>query len=376
LINEIFENLMEDNQLIENLLCLHEHKSWEQIALGLYSVLGDMDTADDVCKAASGAFKKQVMEHLARKNQHISEAVATVNAIQKLVKKHGTVQSNKLVGSTHPGETGFKFFLLPDGKIVQVLRTHAQTAEESGVDLLDLRNAGVMDTYINKIQNELDVSGDKLTKQQINTLLRMYIPYHIKTVYTSVSGMGRGTTVKSKAALEYLLTYGTLDEAVVKTVPAKDTESVMLKKYGASIGKLDVSTYRGEEDYKFWLLTNGKLISVKKSHGASAADANVWWKDLMNQGTVRGWITTAKNPFSPGDMNVEANNKLTKKQISTLVGMFIPYQVRRIYLDAPWVTDRVHGRINNLKSKAELDYLLTYGTLDEGQFTPKILMTD
>jgi len=69
MINEIYENIVIRDRIEERLHSLFEGKTWEQIALELYQILDDIDTADDMCKENVVAFRDMVMKLQAKKNQ-------------------------------------------------------------------------------------------------------------------------------------------------------------------------------------------------------------------------------------------------------------------------------------------------------------------
>jgi len=147
-------------------------------------------------------------------------------------------------------------------------------------------------------------------------------------------------------------------ESIFEAVAA-DPEKELVKKYppAKSIRDLKLSTFRNERWYKFWLLTNGKLVPVSQAHG----DINVSLYDLLDIGAIRGYI----DPDN-GELNIQTGRKLTRRQIITLSGMFIPLHIKMVHTDIAGK----HG-FDNLKSSKELEYLLTYGTLDEAKLNER-----
>jgi len=145
--------------------------------------------------------------------------------------------------------------------------------------------------------------------------------------------------------------------AIEEVVAAKvDLQKLLFNAYKNRIGKLKRSTFPGEHGYKFWLLTDGKLVPVDYSHDKTAKDVNIDFFELLKQGAVRGYV----DPDS-GMLNIDTRRKLTRQQIIILVGMFVPYKIKLVYLDAFGISTGNYI----VKSSKELDYLLTYGTLDE-----------
>lgn len=69
MIDEIYEGLIIRDRIEERILSLFEGKTWETIALALYQILDDIDTADDMCKENVEAFRNMVMKLQAKKNQ-------------------------------------------------------------------------------------------------------------------------------------------------------------------------------------------------------------------------------------------------------------------------------------------------------------------
>lgn len=71
MINELYENLILRDSISKQLDKLHESKSWEEIAVALYGIIDDIDTADDMCKENATAFRNMVMKLQAKKNKYM-----------------------------------------------------------------------------------------------------------------------------------------------------------------------------------------------------------------------------------------------------------------------------------------------------------------
>jgi len=68
---QLLEHIKVNVDIRERLESILEEKTWEQIALALYQILDDIDTADDMCKENSEAFRNMVMKLQAKKNQYL-----------------------------------------------------------------------------------------------------------------------------------------------------------------------------------------------------------------------------------------------------------------------------------------------------------------
>jgi len=69
-----FDVLFDQMDTLCQLLDLKEGKqmTWEQIAHALYQILDDIDTADNMCKENTEAFRTLVMKLQAKKNQYVA----------------------------------------------------------------------------------------------------------------------------------------------------------------------------------------------------------------------------------------------------------------------------------------------------------------
>lgn len=67
--DKLFEKIQRIEEIEDKLLSIFEGKTWEQIALALYQILDDIDTAGDLCKENAEAFRSEVMKLQANKNR-------------------------------------------------------------------------------------------------------------------------------------------------------------------------------------------------------------------------------------------------------------------------------------------------------------------
>lgn len=67
--NQLYENIVLRERIKEKLAFIREGRTWEQIALALYTILDDISTADDMCKENMVAFRNMVMKLQLKKNQ-------------------------------------------------------------------------------------------------------------------------------------------------------------------------------------------------------------------------------------------------------------------------------------------------------------------
>ena len=142
-----------------------------------------------------------------------------------------------------------------------------------------------------------------------------------------------------------------LNENLVEVNPEKQLE----KFYKTVVGKLLLSSIAGEEWWKFWLLTNGKLIPSKSSHQETLEDADLDYEEVLEFGTARCSIIP-----DTGELNIDSSRKLNSKQIATLVSLYDRYSIESVILETGEFDIRTD--VDSLKA---LDYVLTYGTLDE-----------
>jgi len=71
---EFLDNLYERSSALQQMVYIKEGKSmtWEQIALVLYGILDDIDTADDIAKENSDLYRGMVMKLQAKKNEYLA----------------------------------------------------------------------------------------------------------------------------------------------------------------------------------------------------------------------------------------------------------------------------------------------------------------
>lgn len=157
-----------------------------------------------------------------------------------------------------------------------------------------------------------------------------------------------------------------IDEVVATAV---DPQKVLKNYYKGKPTKLTLSTWpssREENQYKFWLLTDGAVIPVEYSHDRTLADAQVedeemqrhTWASFVETGAVGGYFNLVSD-----EMGVTAGKKLTSKQIAKLKNLYLDYKVSMLYMDV-----RPRHFQSSIKSISHLDYLLTYGKdVDESE---------
>ena len=143
MLENIFDNIKEIDDIERALYCLFEGKSWEHIAKALYQILDDIDTASDICKENLQAFQNMVMKLQAKKNAYLHspdgynlalvyEAVAAALSQRELEQKAGSVTGKQLIPSSYAGEESQrKFWLLTNGKLIPVKHSHRRTAFEA-----------------------------------------------------------------------------------------------------------------------------------------------------------------------------------------------------------------------------------------------------
>ena len=146
----------------------------------------------------------------------LREAVAIKDPQKMLLNKFRSIV-NTWIPSNFPGEPGYKYFVLSDGTMIPVKYSHDDSTQYAKVDYDELMASGASGGYVDPDVEILYIGADKkLTKQQIGTVVKMIIPHRVKRVqYDIGGGFGSGTVlIKSPKEVEYLLTYGTLDETI------------------------------------------------------------------------------------------------------------------------------------------------------------------
>jgi hypothetical protein len=101
---------------------------------------------------------------------------------------------------------------------------------------------------------------------------------------------------------------------------------------------------------KFWLLSNGSLVSVKQTHGKTVREAGVNASKLYNSGAGQGYIKT-------GELGGAFCKRMTGEQIKTLVSLYNKYYPSSLFVtmgDDSFLS----GRIKNAE---HLEALLRYG---------------
>lgn len=144
---------------------------------------------------------------------------------------------------------------------------------------------------------------------------------------------------------------------VTEEVAIEDPQKVMKDYYKGKSTKLALSTWHSEREanwYKFWILTDGTVIPVKRSHLDTALDAGLHsGRPLLDVGVVRGHIDN-----STKELDVDIDKKFTRNQIFALKNFYVEYKVTYIFVG------KMFGRKDfesSIESSAQLDYLLTYG---------------
>ncbi|MFX0206320.1 MAG: hypothetical protein ACFFDT_10050 [Candidatus Hodarchaeota archaeon] len=144
-------------------------------------------------------------------------------------------------------------------------------------------------------------------------------------------------------------------ESIEEAVKTEIDPQKKLKDYYKDVlnTPLPLSSWHTEETWrKFWLLTDGTVIPVRDTHGDTAEDAHVSWKDLRRAGAISGYIASDTK-----EMGVRGDRKLTSKQISKLKGLFTKYGAHSLYADL----GDSGSFSSDVKSPDQLEYLLIYG---------------
>ena len=348
---DLFNKLHSRNALEENIRMVCESMTWEQIALALYGILDDIDTADDMCKENAIAFRNMVMKLQAKKNillqspdgyrvepvVDIDEAVKVKNGLPrsqaKLLGKDGSVRGRDLTKSPWGFEPDWrKFWLLTNGKLVAVSDSHSKTAggeRERDVLLDDGAVAGYVVT-----NGELGLgSFDKLTTQQIATVKSLAIEF--KATYFVTEFHNQVFPIKTIDHLDYMLRYGVVDEGLTEAVATELSKvEQTFKDYYKDIlnGTLIKSTWGGVESgwYKFWLLTDGTIVPVRLSHLETVmASGSTTYTILADTGAQAGYIAPEQE-----EMGLRSSKmKLTPEQISAVVKLYNEWPINMMRMD-------------------------------------------
>lgn len=165
----------------------------------------------------------------------------------------------------------------------------------------------------------------------------------------------------------------------VKSLSVKDKERLLKQKYKNVLNKLVPGADKGY--LKFWLLSDGSILPVKKTHRDTITKANIQalnpeytegdeledkfedeFDAIYGLKAIQGHVTTGTGEMDiRGDWQTEANNtyifKLTDKQIATLRNLYIKYRIKTLVMENP---DDMYA-LQPIKNVKELDYYLRYG---------------
>jgi hypothetical protein len=163
MLENIFDDIKETDDLERAIRFIFEGKSWEYIAKALYQILDDIDTASDMCKDNLQAFQDMVMKLQAKKNQYLQspdgyklEAMVDIDSDSEespdggmLPSKDGLMQFNVTVAESKLNETiadRIWDFLRenPDSTYNEILDGIDATGEDAG------KFEGVIDDMLNK----------------------------------------------------------------------------------------------------------------------------------------------------------------------------------------------------------------------------------
>jgi len=305
----------------------------------------------------------------------VDEAVATkVSSEKQMAKKYARQLNMPLKKSTYPGYEGhyMKFWLLTDGTIVPVIHSHADTAYAAGLlSTDDLYGQGALAGYINLFDGEAGlrsgyVVNAKLTTLQIAKMKQLYDKYGFEEIVTDLGFSQNTVRVSSASEVSNYLRYGKgpKKKAWEATATKVSPEQKMVNKYRGISKKLVPSEYTADEvgRCKFWLLSDGMIIPVKKNntHASVARHAGTGIFPLLDTGAIRGYV---KQNDEMG-IHWESGKPITSKQKSELRNLFIEYKITAVHLNR-----RYDDMVAFPRSSEEFDYFVTYGTLDEAVAT-------
>jgi len=321
-------------------------------------------------KSWEGAIKSLAEFKYAVEYGTLDEAVATKMSPEKAMRHFYKEEINgKLEGSTWTTETDWlKFWMFRNGDYIPVDHSHAKTSRAVHHSPEELEKAGMIQGSIKLDSSALNVSGEKLTSQQIARLRQFYVEYKPTSLFVSFSsrrGIGCfGKEIKSSGELDYALEYG-LDEAVATRV---DSNKVMKKFYdtpGVSLlrlnTKLVLSTFPTEKDwYKFWMLKDGSVLPVVFSHEETIFAP---YKEEGKKRSCEAYDDAFKDGMLAGSVGKDGfhiHTQLihpTDAQISKLIQFYTEHKPNTLYVDSKH--DNFERRIKN---RDELDYCLRYGS--------------
>lgn len=291
--------------------------------------------------------------------------------IEKLVKSTNEL-GNKLFNSSFKSEQEWKkFWVLTDGTVIPVDYAHVDvptkavysTGEEIDYDPYDTiaYDEGAIPGYIDDTNHSIGIrinyEEGEMTELQIESFKRLVSIYNVNKVeFDDII-----TRIKSPEHLEYVLQYDTADMDEGRQNEATATEDAVLgkmekmmkQKFGnASNRDLRKSSFYGEEDsVKFWLLEDGTLIPVDKTHEDTAGGIPQY-KQLAKEGAIRGHINTDTSTLSFGFFYEDIP---TIPQIERLTELCAMFNVQEVFRDKQYL---------QLKSPQHLEYVLMYGDKD------------
>lgn len=138
------------------------------------------------------------------------------------------------------------------------------------------------------------------------------------------------------------------------------------KDSGETLRKTTWPTGVERDHFKFWLLTNGRIIPVDYSHYDTIKKVGIKWnEDLRKEGAVDGYLSPDFN-----EMGIRSGEKgFTSKQISKLKQLAAQYRIDSIYVDYYTKTEKENFYVS-FDSLDRLEYLLKYGKEEsrEGHF--------
>ena len=296
-------------------------------------------------------------EDLVEKLVEVGEAAVSTEAspVKKLMAYSRKVLNNKLALSSYPWEKWYKFWMLPSGDVIPVVGSHDAVLSAAGVRYSEAYNGGIVRGLIDPNTESLNIEAIRLSSQQISKLMQLYVEYKPTSVVLEVDSLPdvMYSDIKSADHLEYLLQYGKdeVDEAAVKV----SSIDKMARKYKNCSTKLVKSSFcpSEEDQYKFWLLPDGTMISVgRNTHTQLADKANADVVELLQQGAIRGYVRKGE------DMGVHWENGRppTQPQMQKLRSLFIEYKI-----DTLWVETDTTNFGREVSSTTALEYFLEYG---------------
>lgn len=146
----------------------------------------------------------------------VKEAVSTLPEEQQvMVDYYGSNLPLKL--ANYEGEKWYKFWMMNDGTIIPVKFAHVNTSSEAFEGngyyfdpYSSLIESGAIRGHIDPSNNEISIEFNDLpTSGQIDSLKKLIIKYSVKKIVTDDYGT---MELKSPEHLEYLITYGPVEE--------------------------------------------------------------------------------------------------------------------------------------------------------------------